>query len=182
LTPEKQESPAVKRLIQNNHKEDRGNILVRCLWACRTDCIINIRITDVDTKSQRFKDPHNQRNHLDNHISHQLADNGLVDSSMMLDIEDRQDIMLDTDKSFAFQEDEVIMDASTNVFVADDEDDSLQFTDRLRSQHTSEIIMSLKLLMLLRLTGAPHYAYRSIMDIFADALASKVVTAGATFC
>jgi hypothetical protein len=32
------------------------------------------------------------------------------------------------------------------------------------------------------LTGAPHYAYRSIMDIFADALASKVVTAVATFC
>jgi hypothetical protein len=42
--------------------------------------------------------------------------------------------------------------------------------------------MSLKLLKLLRLTGAPHYAYTSIMDIFADALASKIVTAGATFC
>jgi hypothetical protein len=41
--------------------------------------------------------------------------------------------------------------------------------------------MSLKLLKLLRLTGAPHYAYRSIMDIFAGTLASKIVTAGATF-
>jgi hypothetical protein len=40
--------------------------------------------------------------------------------------------------------------------------------------------MSLKLLKLLRLTGAPHHAYRSIMDTFADALASKIVTAGAT--
>jgi hypothetical protein len=30
----------------------------------------------------------------------------------MIDTEDRQDIMLDTDKSFAFQENEVIMDAS----------------------------------------------------------------------
>jgi hypothetical protein len=54
-------------------------------------------------------------------------------------------------------------------------------TDRLRGQHTAEEIMSLKLLKLLRLTGAPHYAYTSIMDIFADTLASKIVTAGATF-
>jgi hypothetical protein len=77
----------------------------------------------------------------------------------MIDTEDRQDIMLDTDKSFAFQENEVIMDASTNLFDVDDEDDSLQFTDRLRGQHTSEEIMSLKLLKLLCLTGAPHYAY-----------------------
>jgi hypothetical protein len=52
----------------------------------------------------------NQRNQLDNHISRQLADNGLVDSSTMLDTEDRQDIMLDTDESFAFEDDEVIMD------------------------------------------------------------------------
>jgi hypothetical protein len=56
-----------------------------------------------------------------------------------------------------------------------------RFTDRLRAQHTAEEIMSLKLLKLLRLTGAPHYACTSIMDVFADALASKMVTAGATF-
>jgi hypothetical protein len=90
--------------------------------------------------------------------------------------------MLDTDESFAFEDDEVIMDASTNVFDVDDSDDLLQFTDRLRGQHTAEEIMSLKLLKLLRFTGAPHYACRSIMDIFADALASKMVTPGATFC
>jgi hypothetical protein len=95
--------------------------------------------------------------------------------------EDRQDIMLDTDESFAFHEDEVIMDAFTNLFDVDDEDDSLQFTDRLRGQHTSEEIMSLKLLKLLRLNGSPHYAYQSIMDMFAEALASKVVTSSATF-
>jgi hypothetical protein len=99
----------------------------------------------------------------------------------MLDTEDRQGIMLDTDESFAFEDDEVIMDASTNVFDVDNEDNLLQFTDRLRGQHTAKEIMSLKLLKLLRLTGAPHYAYTSIMDIFADALASKIVTAGATF-
>jgi hypothetical protein len=31
--------------------------LVRGLWACRTDCIIDVCITDVDAKSQRSKDP-----------------------------------------------------------------------------------------------------------------------------
>ncbi len=118
---------------------------------------------------------YNQQHQLDNHVSSQLADNGLVDSSTMLDTEDRQDIMLDTDESFAFQEDE------GNVFDVDDDDDSLQFTDRLRGQHTSEEMMSLKLLKLLRLIGAPHYAYQSIMDIFADALSSKVVTTGSIF-
>jgi hypothetical protein len=33
---------------------------------------------------------------LDNHISRQLVDNVLVDSSTMLDTEDRQDIIIDT--------------------------------------------------------------------------------------
>jgi hypothetical protein len=135
----------------------------------------------LNVESEMLQFVSNQRNQLDNHISCQLADNGLVNSSMMLDTEDRQDIMLDADESFAFEDDEVIMDASTNVFDVDDSDDLLQFTDRLRGQHTAKEIMSLKLLKLLCLTGAPHYAYTSIMDIFADTLASKIVTAGATF-
>jgi hypothetical protein len=136
---------------------------------------------DLNVELETLQFVSNQRNQLDNHISRQLADNDLVDFSTMLDTEDRQEIMLDTDKSFAFEDNEVIMDASTNVFDIDYEDNLLQFTDRLRGQHTAEEIMSLKLLKLLRLTDAPHYAYRSIMDIFADALASKIVTAGATF-
>jgi hypothetical protein len=37
---------------------------------------------------------------------------------------DRQDIIIDTDESFAFQEEEVIMEASTSVFDVDDDDDS----------------------------------------------------------
>jgi hypothetical protein len=90
---------------------------------------------DLNVESETLQFVSNQRNQLDNHISRQLADNGLVDSSTMLDTEDRQDIMLDTDESFAFEDDEVIMDASTNVFDVDDEDDLLQFTDRLRGQH-----------------------------------------------
>jgi hypothetical protein len=44
LSPEKQESPAVERLFQN--------ILVQGLWACGTDCIIGVCITNVDAKSQ----------------------------------------------------------------------------------------------------------------------------------
>jgi hypothetical protein len=136
---------------------------------------------DLNVESETLQFVSNQQNQLDNHISRQLADNGLLDSSTRLDTEDRQDIMLDTDESFTFEDDEVIMDASTNLFDVHDSDGLLQFTDRLRGQHTAEEIMSLKLLKLLRLTGAPHYAYTSIMDIFAGALASKIVTAGATF-
>jgi hypothetical protein len=74
---------------------------------------------DLNVESETLQFVSNQQNQLDNHISHQLADNGLVDSSTMLDTEDRQDIMLDTDESFAFEDDEVIMDASTNVFDVD---------------------------------------------------------------
>jgi hypothetical protein len=135
----------------------------------------------LNVESEMLQFVHDQRNQLDNHISRQLADNDLVDFSTMLDTEDRQDIIIDTDESLAFEDNEVIMDASTNVFYVDDEDDLLQFTDRLSGQHTAEEIMSLKLLKLLRLTGAPHYAYQSIVHIFADAFASIVVTAGATF-
>jgi hypothetical protein len=162
---------AMEPIWQQNDDSDTFDAPQPCPGAAHINC---------DSETLQFV--YNQPNQLDNHISRQLADNGLVDSSTMLRTEDRQDIMLDTDESFAFQADEVIMDASTNVFDVDNEDDSLQFTDRLRGQHTAEEIMSLKLLKLLHLTGAPHYAYPSIMDIFADALASKVVTAGATFC
>jgi hypothetical protein len=54
----------------------------------------------INCDSEMLQFVYNQRNQLDNHISHQLADNGLVDSSTMLGTEDRQDIMLDTDESF----------------------------------------------------------------------------------
>ena len=87
---------------------------------------------DLNVESETLQFVSNQQNQLDYHLSRQLADNGLVDSSTMLDTEDRQDIMLDIDESFAFEDDEVIMDASTNVFDVDDSDDLLQFTDRLR--------------------------------------------------
>jgi hypothetical protein len=161
---------AMEPIWQQNNDPDTFDAPQPCPDAAHINC---------ESETPQFVYHH--RNQLDNHISCQLTDNGLVDSSTMLDTEDRQDIMLDTDESFAFQEDEVIMDACTPLFDVDNEDDSLQFTDRLRGQHTAKEIMSLKLLKSLRLAGALHHAYGSIMDIFADALASKVVTASATF-
>jgi hypothetical protein len=47
---------SVKRLFRNNRNEDRGDILIRGLWSHGTDCIIDVRITDVDAKSNRSKD------------------------------------------------------------------------------------------------------------------------------
>jgi hypothetical protein len=47
-------------VIHNFHKnqgEDQGDVLICGLWAHITDCIIDIRITDVDAKSNLSKDP-----------------------------------------------------------------------------------------------------------------------------
>jgi hypothetical protein len=78
----------------------------------------------MNCDSETLQFVYNQRNQLDNHIYRQLVEIGLVDSSTMLETEDRQDIIIDTDESFAFQEEEVIMEASTNIFNVDDDDDS----------------------------------------------------------
>jgi hypothetical protein len=37
----------------NDRKKDRGDILIRGLWAQGTDCIIDVRIADVDAKSNQ---------------------------------------------------------------------------------------------------------------------------------
>jgi hypothetical protein len=57
---ENKESSAKRLLFRNNRSssnEDRGDILIRGLWAGSRDCIIDARIADVDAKSNRFKDP-----------------------------------------------------------------------------------------------------------------------------
>jgi hypothetical protein len=54
----------------------------------------------LNVESETLQFVSNQQNQLDNHISRQLTDNGLVESSTMLDTEDIQDTMLDTDESF----------------------------------------------------------------------------------
>jgi hypothetical protein len=66
------------------------------------------------------------QNRLDDKIFHHLPMNGLVDARTMLDTEDRQDIILGTERSLAYQEEEEdsIMEASHRTIV-DDEDDLL---------------------------------------------------------
>ncbi len=51
--------PAVTRNLRRNasNTEDRGDVLIRGLWARGTDCIIDVRITDTDAASNRSKDP-----------------------------------------------------------------------------------------------------------------------------
>ena len=120
------------------------------------------------------------KTNVDDNLSHQLSTNGLVDAHTMLDTEDRQDIWLDTEESLEFQEEDSTMDNSFLTTV-DDEDELLQFTDRLRGQNTSQESLSLQLLKLLCAIGAPNYAYSSIMDIFSGTAAARVVTIGSTF-
>jgi hypothetical protein len=62
------------------------------------------------------------QNQLDDKISQQLSSSVLVDAHTMLDAEDRQDIMLDTNESFAYQEDEekIIMETANLTIVLDD--------------------------------------------------------------
>ena len=50
-------NPAVTRNFLKNRGEDRGDLLIRGLWARGTDCILDIRVTDTDAKSNRSKDP-----------------------------------------------------------------------------------------------------------------------------
>jgi hypothetical protein len=38
-------------------EDDREDILLPILWACGTDCIVNIRVTDTDAKSYHQHDP-----------------------------------------------------------------------------------------------------------------------------
>jgi hypothetical protein len=54
-TPSKEPDPV--RRINSLVDDDRGDILVRGFWARGTDCIIDVRVTNTDAKSQRHKDP-----------------------------------------------------------------------------------------------------------------------------
>jgi hypothetical protein len=48
----------VNRPKSSSCDEDRGDLLIRGLWARGTDCIIDVRVTDLDCKSNLSKDPH----------------------------------------------------------------------------------------------------------------------------
>jgi hypothetical protein len=49
--------PAVTRNLHKNQGELRGDLLIRGLWAHGTDCIIDVRVTDTDAKSNLSKAP-----------------------------------------------------------------------------------------------------------------------------
>ena len=49
--------PSVTRNLHKNKGELRGDLLIRGLWARGTDCIIDVRVTDTDAKSNLSKDP-----------------------------------------------------------------------------------------------------------------------------
>ena len=52
------ESPAaVKKNLNKSNGDERGDLLIRSLWANSTDCIIDVRITDTDAPSHRNKGP-----------------------------------------------------------------------------------------------------------------------------
>jgi hypothetical protein len=55
---EESKEESAKRLFCNQRNEDRGDILIRGLWKCGTEAIIDVQVTDVYVKSNRSKDPH----------------------------------------------------------------------------------------------------------------------------
>jgi hypothetical protein len=46
-----QDQPAVSRNLHKNRGETRGDVSIRGLWTRGTDCIIDVRVTDTDAKS-----------------------------------------------------------------------------------------------------------------------------------
>ena len=47
----------VTRNLHKNDGEKRGDVSIRGLWTRGTDCIIDVRVTDTDAKSNLSKDP-----------------------------------------------------------------------------------------------------------------------------
>ena len=49
--------PPVQRLSRSSD-EDRGDLLICGFWSHGTDVIVDVRVTDTDSKSYRSRDPH----------------------------------------------------------------------------------------------------------------------------
>lgn len=49
--------PATSTSAKPATEDDRGDILLWGFWACGTDCIVDVRVTDTDAKSYRHRDP-----------------------------------------------------------------------------------------------------------------------------
>ncbi len=50
-------SHPVSRNLRKSLSEERGDVLIRGLWARGTDCIIDVHVTDTDAKSNLSRDP-----------------------------------------------------------------------------------------------------------------------------
>ena len=50
-------SPSVSCNLRKSRSEERGDVLIRGFWQNGTDCIIDVRIADTDSKSYRAKAP-----------------------------------------------------------------------------------------------------------------------------
>jgi hypothetical protein len=50
-------NPSVIPQTHRNREEIRGDLCIRNLWSRGTDCIIDVRVTDTDAKSNLSKDP-----------------------------------------------------------------------------------------------------------------------------
>ena len=103
------------------------------------------------------KSAYSHQNRLDKQVSTHLSNNGLVDVRTMLDTEDMQDSMFDIDESLAYHDDDSVVIPTSKECHVNDGDDAMEFTDRLKGQHTAEERMSLQLLKLLRAIGAPNF-------------------------
>jgi hypothetical protein len=60
-TAEGSSSPEAKPPVQSlsrSNEDDRGDLLIRGFWARGTDVIVDVRVTDTDSKSYRSRDPH----------------------------------------------------------------------------------------------------------------------------
>jgi hypothetical protein len=49
--------PSVTRIYPRKGGEERGDVLIRGLWAHGTDCIIDVRVTDLDAMSNISRNP-----------------------------------------------------------------------------------------------------------------------------
>jgi hypothetical protein len=59
-----QDQPAVSRNLHKSRGEIRGDVSIRGFWNRGTDCIIDVRVTDTDAKSNLSKDPDKVRSKL----------------------------------------------------------------------------------------------------------------------
>jgi hypothetical protein len=57
MSDKDQTNHPVTRNLHKNRDELRGDLLIRGFWGRGTDCIIDVRVTDTDAKSNLNKDP-----------------------------------------------------------------------------------------------------------------------------